>query len=91
LPIAAQERPPPAGTPRSLAVKAATSVDVEISRWKKNTGEYSIAVEKKIFWLCFFVLDTIAGLELPLWWALFATIPAVMISWWVAYRSGWLS
>jgi hypothetical protein len=46
-------------------------------------------VEKKIFWLCFLVLDTIAGIELPLWWALFATIPAVFISWWVAYRSEW--
>ena len=46
-------------------------------------------MEKKIFWLCFIVLDTIAGFTLPLWWALFATIPAVMISWWVAYRSEW--
>jgi hypothetical protein len=58
---------------------------------EKEYREYSSRVEKKIFWLCFFVLDTIAGIELPLWWALFATIPAVMISWWVAYRSEWFS
>jgi hypothetical protein len=24
-----------------------------------------------------------------LWWALAATIPAVYLSWWVAYRSDW--
>ena len=48
-------------------------------------------MEKKIFWLCFLTLDAIAGFTLPLWWALFAAIPAVMISWWVAYRSGWFS
>ena len=49
------------------------------------------SVEKKIFWLCFLILDTVAGFTLPLWWALLATIPAVMISWWVAYRSEWFS
>ena len=48
-------------------------------------------MEKKIFWICFLLLDTVAGIELPLWWALFATIPAVVISWWIAYRSGWFS
>jgi hypothetical protein len=72
--------------------RAATSVVVaEISPCEKEYREYSNRVEKKVFWLCFFVLDTIAGIELPLWWALFATIPAVMISWWVAYRSEWFS
>jgi len=27
-------------------------------------------------------------LYLPIWWALFATIPIGFISWWIAYRSG---
>ena len=26
---------------------------------------------------------------LPLWWALAATIPIAIASWWVAYRSEW--
>jgi hypothetical protein len=56
---------------------------------QKHTGSKVVPVEKKIFWLCFLMLDTIAGFTLPLWWALLATIPAVMISWWVAYRSEW--
>lgn len=46
-------------------------------------------MERKIFWLVFIVLGLIADFVLPLWWALFSTIPIVFISWWVAYRSGW--
>jgi hypothetical protein len=44
-------------------------------------------VERKIFWLTFAVLGLIADFVLPFWWALAATIPVFMISWWVAYRS----
>jgi hypothetical protein len=46
-------------------------------------------VEKKIFWIVFTVLNIIAEVVLPLWWALFATIPICFASWWVAYRSDW--
>jgi len=46
-------------------------------------------VERKIFWLTFGVLGLIADFILPFWWALAATIPVFMISWWVAYRSDW--
>jgi hypothetical protein len=50
---------------------------------------YNPEMEKKIFWLVFFVLGVAADFLLPIWWGLAATIPIVFISWWVAYRSGW--
>ncbi len=31
----------------------------------------------------------VADLSLPLWWALAATIPIGLLSWWLAYRSDW--
>jgi hypothetical protein len=46
-------------------------------------------MQRKIFWTMFAVLGLIADLVLPLWWALAATIPLGILSWWVAYRSGW--
>ena len=46
-------------------------------------------MERKIFWLSFTVLDLVAGILLPLWCALAATIPIVYVSWWIAYRSDW--
>ena len=46
-------------------------------------------MERKIFWAVFTVLGLAADFTLPLWWALFSTMPIVVISWWVAYRSGW--
>lgn len=46
-------------------------------------------MEKKIFWASFLVLGLACDFFLPLWWALFATIPVGIFSWWLAYRSGW--
>jgi len=46
-------------------------------------------VERKIFWLLFAVLGTIADFVLPFWWGLLSTIPIFAVSWWVAYRSDW--
>ena len=46
-------------------------------------------MEKKIFWGMFTVLGLLADFVLPLWWALAATIPIGVFSWWVAYRSEW--
>jgi hypothetical protein len=46
-------------------------------------------MERKIFWLLFAFLGLVADFVLPLWWALGATIPIFIASWWVAYRSGW--
>ena len=45
--------------------------------------------KKKIFWLLFIVLSTISDLALPLLWALLATVPIIILSWWIAYRSDW--
>lgn len=48
-----------------------------------------LGMEKKIFWLSFLVLGAIADLTLPLVWAALATLPIAVLSWWIAYRSGW--
>jgi hypothetical protein len=45
--------------------------------------------QKKVFWLVFIVLGTIADIALPLLWAVLATIPIIILSWWIAYRSDW--
>ena len=45
-------------------------------------------MQRKIFWIIFLVLDTVAGFTLPMGWALLASFPLVVIAWWLAYRSG---
>ena len=45
-------------------------------------------MQGKIFFIVFLVLDTIAGVFLPLEWALLASIPLIFVAWWIAYRSG---
>ncbi len=45
--------------------------------------------KKKIFWLVFIVLSTIVDIALPLLWAVLATVPIIILSWWIAYRSDW--
>jgi hypothetical protein len=47
--------------------------------------------EKKLFWLIFIILSLIADFVLPLLWGLVATIPILFFSWWVVYRSGWIT
>jgi hypothetical protein len=46
-------------------------------------------VQRKIFWLIFVVLGLVADFTLPILWALLATLPIIVLAWWVAYRSGW--
>jgi hypothetical protein len=46
-------------------------------------------MQRKIFWALFVVLGLVADMVFPLWWALAATIPIGVVSWWVAYRSDW--
>jgi hypothetical protein len=46
-------------------------------------------MQSKIFWLLFITLGLIADVILPFMWSLVATIPIVIFSWWVAYRSEW--
>jgi hypothetical protein len=43
-------------------------------------------MEKKVFWASFAVLGLIADLFLPFWWAVGATIPIILFSWWIAAR-----
>ena len=47
-------------------------------------------MQRKVFWLLFLGLSVVADVVLPLLWGLLATIPIVFLSWWVAYRSGWV-
>jgi len=44
-------------------------------------------MQRKIFWVAFGALGLVADLALPFWWALAATIPIGVFSWWLAYRS----
>lgn len=60
------------------------------SRWNRIGGRGG-RVEKKIFWTLFIGLGLIADFTLPLLWGVLATLPIVVVSWWIAYRSGWFS
>jgi hypothetical protein len=46
-------------------------------------------MQRKIFWLTFTALGLLADVILPFWWAVGATIPIGVASWWIAYRSDW--
>ena len=46
-------------------------------------------MQSRIFWVVFILLSLAADFVLPLWWGLAATIPIALLSWWIAYRSGW--
>lgn len=46
-------------------------------------------MQKRIFWVTFLLLSLIADVALPLLWGLLATLPIAVMSWWMAYRSGW--
>ncbi len=46
-------------------------------------------MQKKIFWLTFIMLSALATIVLPFWWSVAATVPILLICWWVVYRSEW--
>ena len=46
-------------------------------------------MQKKIFWATFIILGLIADMVMPLMWSIIATIPILVLSWWIAYRSEW--
>ncbi len=46
-------------------------------------------MQKKLFWLIFIVLDLLATMLLPFWWGMAATVPILVATWWVVYRSEW--
>jgi hypothetical protein len=52
---------------------------------------YTFAVQRKIFWMTFAGVGLVADLLLPFWWAVAATIPILIFSWWFAYRTEWFS
>ena len=54
--------------------------------WQQS---YTLPMQKKIFWLSFGGLGLMADLVLPFWWAIAATIPIFVFSWWFAFRSNW--
>jgi hypothetical protein len=47
-------------------------------------------MERKIFWVVVAVLGLLAVIVLPLWWAVAAVVPIVLIAWWAGYESTWL-
>lgn len=53
-----------------------------------NTFEGTL--EKKLFWIIFLGLSLLADVLLPFFWGMVATLPIVVLSWWLVYRSGWL-
>jgi hypothetical protein len=56
---------------------------------KESSPDYNANMERKIFWITFLLLGTVADIVLPIWWGLVATIPIGVLSWWIAYRSDW--
>jgi membrane protein implicated in regulation of membrane protease activity len=45
--------------------------------------------QRKVFWIVIAVLGLLANVLLPLGWLLVATLPIVLVAWWVAYQSNW--
>jgi hypothetical protein len=77
-------------TPTGIALTRAVIASPAVGRIRARTRSQGTDwVEKKIFWGSFFILGLAADLFLPLWWALAATIPIGIVSWWIAYRSDW--
>ena len=46
-------------------------------------------MKSKVFWITFIVLGLCADVMLPLVWGLAVTIPVLIFSWWLAYKSEW--
>lgn len=47
-------------------------------------------MERTIFWIVVAVLGLLAVIVLPLWWAVAAVVPIVVLAWWAGYESVWL-
>lgn len=46
-------------------------------------------MQKTMFWTIFTVLSLIADFSLSFLWGLILTIPLLVLSWYLAYRTGW--
>jgi hypothetical protein len=46
-------------------------------------------MQRKVFWITMLLLGLLADLSLPLMWSVISTIPILIFSWWLAYRTDW--
>jgi hypothetical protein len=46
-------------------------------------------MQRKIFWITFIMLGLLGDIILPFVWAIIATIPILILSWWIAYKTEW--
>ena len=56
---------------------------------KPSTMDGQLPMQKKMFWLLFFVLGLVLDFSVPILWSLILTLPLLVLCWWIAYRSGW--
>ncbi|HVB35328.1 MAG TPA: hypothetical protein VNJ52_13280 [Patescibacteria group bacterium] len=42
-----------------------------------------------MFWILVAAMGILADLALPMLWSLLATLPILVLSWWIVYRSDW--
>jgi uncharacterized membrane protein len=57
-----------------------------VARFSPYTGCVN---QRKLFWLLVAAMGIVADLALPLLWNLVATLPILLASWWIVYRSDW--
>jgi len=48
---------------------------------------FELGSQRKSFWLLFTLLS-FGAFFLPLWWGVGETFAALVVSWWIIYRSG---
>jgi hypothetical protein len=64
---------------------------ISLASTSRHYAAYNMVVERKVFWLMFIGLGLLADMLLPLLWGILANIPIAVLSWWIAYRSDWLT
>jgi len=47
-------------------------------------------MQRKLFWMIFIFLGLLADFTLPILWGIALTLPILVLSWWITYRSGWI-
>jgi hypothetical protein len=76
--------------PRAAILNPSNSAASGTKEHRGKAARQGITMDqRKIFWGVFILLGLIADFAFPLLWAVLATIPIAVISWWVAYRSDW--
>ena len=54
-----------------------------------DTRRGECTLQQKIFWIIYLILSTAISFMVSFMWSLILSIPLIVISWWIAYRSGW--